>query len=96
MPIPDYETLMLPFLQTVSDGTELRMAEVRDRLAERFQLSDAELEDRLPSGQTTVIASRVGWAKTYLKNAGLLEQPSRGRVRITEEGRKLLAEEPRN
>lgn len=94
MPIPDYETVMLPLLQTLADGQERRLAELRDILADHFHLTQDEREKRLPSGQTTVIASRVGWAKTYLKNAGLVEQPSRGRIRITAEGRQLLAENP--
>jgi restriction system protein len=36
----------------------------------------------------------VAWAKTYLKKAGLLTQPSRGVVRITDEGRAVLARKP--
>jgi restriction system protein len=48
----------------------------------------------LPSGQQTVISNRVAWAKTYLKKAGLLANPVRGTVRITEEGKNTLAQKP--
>jgi restriction system protein len=36
----------------------------------------------------------VGWARSYLKQAGLLESPKRGHFKITELGSKLLAEMP--
>lgn len=94
MAIPDYETVMLPLLQTLADGVERRIGDLREQLAQHFGLTELEREQRLPSGQATVIASRVGWAKTYLKNAGLVEQPGRGRIRITEEGRRFLAHNP--
>lgn len=44
----------------------------------------------LPSGAATTFGSRVGWAKTYLKQAGLLEQPARGSVRIMVRGKSAL------
>ncbi len=70
------------------------MSSLREALADYFRLSEEERTTRLPSDQVTVVASRVGWAKTYLKMAGLVEQPSRGHVRITAEGLQLLRENP--
>lgn len=63
-------------------------------LADRFKLSEAERQEKLPSGQQTVFANRVAWAKTYLKKAGLIQQPSRGIIRISDEGRTVLARKP--
>jgi restriction system protein len=57
-------------------------------------LSDEDRSRFLPSGQQTVIANRVGWAKTYLKKAGLLDNPRRGIVRITRPGIDVLARKP--
>jgi restriction system protein len=94
MAIPDYQTFMLPLLKRLSDGREWVMKEVTAVLAEEFRLTDAERQERLPSGQSTKVQSRVGWAKTNLKSAGLVEQPSRGRVRITPLGIKLLGTSP--
>jgi restriction system protein len=94
MAIPDYETLMLPMLQTLSDGVERRLKEVRDLIADRFHLSEDEREKRIPSGYATLITNRVGWAKTYLQNVGLVEVPTRGRVRITKLGQKVIAQNP--
>lgn len=94
MPIPDYQTVMLPLLRILADGAERRVRDVRDLIIAEFNLTQEEREQLLPSGQMTVIGSRVGWAKTYLKNAGLVDNQSRGRLRITDAGRRVLAERP--
>ena len=60
----------------------------------RSKLTQAEREQEIPSGGTRLIANRVHWAKTYLKKAGLLEQPKRGTVQISPTGRDLLKSHP--
>ena len=72
MPIPDFQTLMLPVLKSAVDG-EANIGEVTARLAVDFKLTEEEREQRLPSGRQTTIVNRTGWAKTYLTKAGLLE-----------------------
>jgi len=94
MPIPDFQSLMLPFLEILSDGRERSMKEMVSELASRFSLSDAEQEELLPSGQQKVFSNRVAWAKTHMKKAGLVDNPSRGRVRISTKGTSALAENP--
>ena len=94
MVIPDYQTAMLPLLKLAADGTEHPFREAVDRLAEEFGLTDAERSELLPSGTAHVFASRIGWARTYLKQAGLLSAPRRGNFRITPEGAALLAKRP--
>lgn len=94
MPIPDYQDFMLPLLEALTDGNERRIRDLTGCLADRFGLTDTERQEVLPSGQQTYVANRVAWAKTYLKKAGLLESPARGIVRITDQGRKVLADRP--
>ncbi|KPF70095.1 restriction endonuclease [beta proteobacterium AAP99] len=94
MPIPDYESLMLPLLKMVEQRGPIKTAEVTELLASALGLTDEERALRLPSGQTTTLRSRVGWAKTYLKQAGLLEQPTRGVIKITPSGIDLLRTGP--
>jgi restriction system protein len=94
MAIPDFQSVMLPLVKVLGDGQERTMREVTDLLAQSFQLTDQEREERLPSGQQSVFSNRVAWAKSHLKAAGLLENPLRGRVRIVDLGRKVLAENP--
>src|SRR5688572_17855399 len=92
MPIPKYDELMLPLLECVRDGEQHRMRDLTRELGERFQLSEDEKHELLPSGQQSIIANRVGWAKTFLLKSGLLANPARGVVRITDEGIRVLGE----
>lgn len=94
MPIPDYESAMLPLLRLAADGAEHRFRDAVEHLAAQFGLSDAERAEMLPSGTAPLFDNRVGWARTYLKQAGLLESPRRGLFRITDRGRQVLARNP--
>jgi restriction system protein len=94
MAVPDFQSLMLPFLEVLQDGKEIAMRDLTAALASRFRLTEAELEEHLPSGPQSLFYNRVAWAKTHLKNAGLIENPVRGKVRISESGRKVLLKKP--
>ena len=94
MAIPDYQSLMLPFLRLASDGQEHRFRDAVEQLAAEFQLTDAERSELLPSGTAALFDNRVGWARTYLKQAGLIQSRKRGVFQLTESGRALLAERP--
>src|SRR3954453_880448 len=85
---------MLPLIEALADGQERTMRELTELLAGRLKLTEQERLDVLPSGQQGIFSNRVGWAKSHLKYAGLLENPSRGRVRISDLGRKVLSERP--
>lgn len=94
MGVPDYQSLMLPLLKTLADGKEHRLQEIRELLAIRLQLSQDDLLELLPSGTTLLFNNRVGWAQTYLKKAGLLNNPRRAVLVITDRGRSVLANPP--
>lgn len=95
MPIPDYQTCMLPLLQLVEDGADYTAQQAVSTLADKFKLTLDERVELLPSGKQAVFHNRVGWARSYLKKAGLLNSPRRGIFCITERGRGVLAEKPR-
>lgn len=88
--IPDFQTLMRPVLAHLSDGTPRRSRDVKDAMADQFQLTGAERAELLPSGRQRTIDNRVGWALTYLSQAGLVARPSRGIVQITDQGQAAL------
>lgn len=94
MAIPDYQTLMLPVLKLASDGKEHKFSSAVEGLADEFGLTMEERSELLPSGSQAVFNNRVGWARSYLKQAGLLASPKRGYSTITETGRALLAKNP--
>lgn len=88
--IPDYQTLMLPVLKSAEDGA-LHTQEAIEKLAIKYSLSNEERADLLPSGKQRTFDNRVNWAKSYLKQAGLLRYPKRGVYELTEEGKLLLS-----
>lgn len=95
MAVPDYQSLMRPLLEAVSDGQPTRTSDVAQTVAEALQLSEQDLGEMLPSGKQATFANRLGWAKTYLTKAGALQSEGRGVIRITERGHKLLQRVPR-
>lgn len=94
MAIPDYQSLMLPVLKLASDGKEHKFSGAVEGLADEFGLSMEERNELLPSGSQAVFNNRVGWARSYLKQAGLLVTPRRGFFVITANGLELLATGP--
>jgi restriction system protein len=91
--IPDYQTLMKPVLELGASG-EKKVSEAVTLLADTFELTEEERAEMLPSGRQTRFANRVHWARSYLKQAGLLRNTRHGHFEITEEGRRVLADNP--
>ena len=94
MAIPTYEDAMLPLLKILADQKERHMREIIEIVANEFNLSDEEKGKLLPSGQDTVIANRVGWARTHLSKTGLLERTARAIYKITSRGLDVLQQNP--
>jgi restriction system protein len=94
MPIPDYQQIMLPLLICIKDGQVHDMREAVEQTAVHFGLNEVERTHRLPSGKQFTFDNRVGWARTYLKKAGLVQSPGRGMVQITSRGKEILAANP--
>ncbi len=94
MTIPDFQSIMLPLLKFASDRQEHSLRETIEALADEFNLTDEERSELLPSGQQAIFSNRVGWARTYLKKAGMLETTRRGYYRITERGQQTLIQNP--
>jgi restriction system protein len=94
MPIPDFQSLMLPVLKVVADRKEHPVAEIRKQIAAELKLSDEELSERLASDTTTVFLNRIGWAVQYLKEAAAIRAVRRGVYAITERGLSLLKGHP--
>lgn len=94
MPIPDYQTIMLPLLEFAADSEEHSLRETIEALADRFELTDEERRELLPSGQQATFDNRVGWARTYMKKAGLLQSTRRGYYRVTDRGMDVIKQNP--
>jgi restriction system protein len=94
MAIPDFQTIMLPFLKIAGDEKEHSKREANDKLAAYFKLNESELKEMLPSGKQELFDNRVGWTRTYLKKAGLIDTTRRGYFCITQRGQDLLKQNP--
>lgn len=94
MEIPKFYEFMKPFLCELGDCNTHALKELRPIMAKYFNLSKEDTSKLLPSGSQTIFANRVQWAGTYLSKAGLISKPARGMFLITEEGKKVLEENP--
>ena len=94
MAVPDFQTLMLPVLREFADGAEHAPKDIRQRVADRLQLTPADIAEVVPSGGQTRLANRVAWAHVYLKRAGLLDSARRGIYRIAARGEEVLKSPP--
>jgi restriction system protein len=94
MAIPDFQSLMLPLLRSLSDGSERTTQETLDALVAELGLNEADLTQLLPSQKAPLFTNRVAWAKFHLKRAGLIESPRRGVYRLAERGREVLRTSP--
>jgi restriction system protein len=94
MPIPDYQSLMLPVLRITSDGRDHALTEIRAQVATDLRLTPEELRERLASDTQPVFSNRMAWAVQYLKAAGALQTVERGVYKITDRGCTLLQTNP--
>jgi restriction system protein len=93
MLLPGFQQLMLPTLKVVCQRQEeIHVSRIEEELAKALKLPEEELARLVPSGQQTMFANRLNWARCYLVKAGLVEPTRRGYVRGTERGRSLLGE----
>lgn len=90
MPVPKFDQIMLPLLEIAADGKEHRLNDVVPALADRFNLTEAERAETIPSGQSR-LRNRTYWAKLYLSQARAIDTVGAGLFRINERGRDLLA-----
>jgi restriction system protein len=90
--IPNYQQFMRPFLEVANEvkGQEVKLRDVINKLAAKFNITEDEKAETLPSGKQSVLDNRIGWARTYLSKAGLLEVTRRAHFVITERGIKAL------
>jgi restriction system protein len=95
MPVPDFQSLMLPALKFAASQPEHSLRDAVAYLANQFTLTEEERNERLPNAPQPRFYNRVGWARTYLKQAGLLETTGRrSYLKTTDRGRQVLNSNP--
>ena len=91
MPLPDFQSFLLPALRVFADGKPHGLKEAREQVSQQLQLDPDSRALLVADGRTPVYVSRTDWAITYLHRAGALARPERGVYQITERGRELLS-----
>ena len=94
MSIPKYFEMFKPVLLALNDGQSHGLKEIKEFVRSYFQLSGDELAALLPSGRQTIFLNRLGWARTYLKKAGLISSSNKGFFQITDLGKSVLQQNP--
>ncbi len=92
MAVPSQRELHRPILE-IADGAKEDVVPkqyIREKVIERFSLTDDDVLEKVPSGGQTRLENRVSWALSYLKKAGFLQSPSRGHIQITPQGKEQL------
>jgi restriction system protein len=87
--IPDYQSLMRPVLECARNEPR-KISDVVEEISDRLELSEEERRQMLPSGKQTTITNRVHWARSYMKQAGLVRNIRRGWYELTERGKSIL------
>lgn len=93
MAVPTYDTLMRPILVRATKEPITRRS-MNEAMVEEFHLSGEERAELLPSGSSTFIANRVGWAMTFLTKAGLIKKVEKFTYRATEAAKPFLNKHP--
>ncbi len=94
MEIPDYQTMMRPLLQYLSDGREHKINECAKAIAKHFKLTEEQQNQLLLNSNYPILKDRMSWAKSYLKMAGLIQNKKRGIYKITDAGLSLIKSNP--
>ncbi len=95
MTIPKKNQIYLPFLKTVSRGGEIKLKEVINLLANNFELTEVEREERYPSrNRDKIFDTRVHFSRLELLKAELISSPRRGFVKISDTGTEFLETNP--
>lgn len=94
MPVPDFQSFLLPTLRAFADGLETPVSVVRHHVAAAQGLTSEDLREMLPSGRHSTFVNRTSWAVIYVAQAGLIERTKRGVYRLMPEGERLLSQAP--
>lgn len=88
--VPKYNEMYREVLEVLNTHKELKLINLVEEVSNLLNLSEEDRKETLDNDKRTVIYYRLGWTKTYLAKAGLLETVRRGVFKITPEGEEVL------
>ena len=88
--VPSYIELMNPVLRCLQEiGGSATNAELVQALIDSLKLPSAVADSPHLNGPQSELDYRAAWARTYLKNGGLIDNSQRGVWSLTQEGRSI-------
>lgn len=93
MDIPDFQKLMLPFLEVIKDGRVYSTEQIVEMLRVHFGLTMEDMKVKVPNGNQSLFRNRIDWASNHLHQAGLIVSFLKGYYQITEAGEQVLNQE---
>jgi restriction endonuclease Mrr len=91
--VPSVDDLLRPMLVALSETPSLSLSQLVEALCNALQISDEIRGRRFASGQTAMY-NRVGWTRTVLAKAGLIDTPQASVLVLTSAGTAFLASHP--
>lgn len=91
--IPTYDQLLRPVL-ALAEAATISRASATEAMTRHFGLDADTAAARIPSGHSTYIHNRTGWAMTFLTKAGLIEKVAKATYGLTDRGREFLVTHP--
>ncbi len=88
MTLPSWEKFMYPVLSNSKE--EIRVINLAEICAKHFNLTPEEKNTGYEKSSGLKYIHRTWWAVTFLRQAGLLEKPKRGYIKITKKGKEVL------
>lgn len=93
MAIPKFDELLHPVLE-LATKQDITRKSATAAMADLKELTEEERNVRLPSGSSTYINNRTGWAMTFLTKGALIEKVAKYTYRATPAGRNFLQAHP--
>lgn len=92
---PGFQDYFIPVLQVLSASDLKGRQDIYEMVATIKNLSEELKREMLPNQSQPTYMNRIGWALTYLKKAGMLSTPTRGKWQITDLGVEVLNNPPK-
>lgn len=93
MTLPKYNQLLRPLL-ALAANQDLTRRSGTEAMSNQYGLTDEERALLIPSGASTVIGNRTGWAMTFLTKGALIEKVAKATYRATPAGHMFLKSHP--
>lgn len=92
--LPRPRQLMIPIVKALNElGGSGSNQELHDKVVEELKLPDEVRDIPTGGGQSTLLRSNMGWANTYLKAAGIVDNPIPGLWVLKDHGKTLTEAE---